>query len=218
MDNFASSTGSSLPSVYELAGNGVQVFSRRQIIAEVAAGRLSPETKIREQGTADWFTVSALLLESPRPISASSNVQTTEPTLLKRAIGYLIDSAIIGIPIAILAVGGTLITVWLPAHDDIALLLYIGFVSLGGLAGVLYLILTPITPVRATLGMYCLGLELRDVANKPIGLKASIVRFLAATCISGIFGVGYLWAAMDPNKRTLHDILAGTRVISTRIK
>jgi uncharacterized RDD family membrane protein YckC len=216
MDEIASSQP---PAVYEIANNGPQLFGRGQIRKEILAGRLSLQVMIREQSSANWIPASMVLPEMAHllPPRALDN-QTREPTLLKRACGYVIDAFIVGVPVSILAIGGTLIVAWIPNHENIALLLYVAFVGLGGLAGISYLILAPITPLQGTLGMYAMGLQLKDSVGHPIGLRTSIVRFLVAFCISGIFGVGYLWAFVDGKRRTLHDLIAGTQVVSVRIK
>jgi uncharacterized RDD family membrane protein YckC len=55
-----------------------------------------------------------------------------------------------------------------------------------------------------------------DAAGNPPGAARAFGR-MVASILSGIpFGLGYLWAAWHPEKRTWHDSLAGTWVIKPR--
>jgi uncharacterized RDD family membrane protein YckC len=52
--------------------------------------------------------------------------------------------------------------------------------------------------------------------GQPIGWGRAFARPLAETLSGLILGIGYLMAFWDPEKRTLHDRLAGTRVIKAK--
>lgn len=95
-------------------------------------------------------------------------------------------------------------------------------VILGILSVVLNLLMIPIAiaygvvpPVMwgGTPGKLLLGLRIVKPDGSPIGYKESVIRWLA-TALSGlILGIGYLMIAWDPERRALHDRIAGTRVI-----
>ncbi len=66
----------------------------------------------------------------------------------------------------------------------------------------------------ATLGQRALGLRVvRAVDGGPITGTMAVIRWLVKQFLSGIFMLGYIWAAFEPRKRAWHDILADTVVI-----
>ncbi|MEE9336167.1 MAG: RDD family protein [Granulosicoccaceae bacterium] len=70
----------------------------------------------------------------------------------------------------------------------------------------------------ATPGKMLLGLKIvRASDSSKIGIGRSILRFLAYIPATVILGIGFIWAAFDKRKQGLHDKIAGTVVIKTRI-
>lgn len=76
----------------------------------------------------------------------------------------------------------------------------------------LYYIILPTTVWRGTIGKKVLGIEIVDQEGKTISIGRSIGRYFASMLSALILMVGYLMAAFHPEKRALHDILAGTYV------
>ena len=69
------------------------------------------------------------------------------------------------------------------------------------------------TRIGATIGMRAWKLKLvREDGTKPRALQA-LLRFLLALPSLTLAGVGFWWALFDPQRRTLHDRLCGTRMI-----
>jgi uncharacterized RDD family membrane protein YckC len=67
-----------------------------------------------------------------------------------------------------------------------------------------------------TLGKWLLGLRVVDREGGPIGYGHALGRY-AATIIAAVpGGLGLLLAAFRPDRRGLHDLLAGTRVVRVR--
>ena len=64
-----------------------------------------------------------------------------------------------------------------------------------------------------TLGMRAWRLRIEDDAGKSLTLQRGLLRFLVAIPSIAFFGLGILWLLVDPNKQTLPDRIAGTRVI-----
>jgi uncharacterized RDD family membrane protein YckC len=65
----------------------------------------------------------------------------------------------------------------------------------------------------ATPGKWLLGLRVYDHAGRcPIGFTRSMLRLVAYTVSSLTLGAGHLLVLVRPDRRALHDILAGTRV------
>ena len=59
--------------------------------------------------------------------------------------------------------------------------------------------------------------RLRVVSRRGVspGVGRALLRFLFA---SGLFGISWLWAFVDPERQFLHDRLAGTRLINVSKK
>ena len=67
-----------------------------------------------------------------------------------------------------------------------------------------------------TPGKLALGLRIVRPDGSPLSLGLSIGRYAATLVTNFTMGIGYLMAAIDDERRTLHDRLAGTRVIKPR--
>lgn len=64
-----------------------------------------------------------------------------------------------------------------------------------------------------TLGMRTWRIQLITESGISINWKIALVRFLAGLISILLFGLGFLWALGEPEKRTWHDILSDTRLI-----
>ncbi len=67
-----------------------------------------------------------------------------------------------------------------------------------------------------TPGKLALGLRIVRPDGSPLSLGLSIGRYAATLVTNFTMGIGYAMAAIDAEKRALHDRLAGTRVIKPR--
>jgi uncharacterized RDD family membrane protein YckC len=67
---------------------------------------------------------------------------------------------------------------------------------------------------RCTLPMQTLGLRLETSAGQQVSLGRALLRALLAGP-STLTGLGFLWAAIDRDHQSLHDKLAGTRLLYT---
>lgn len=65
---------------------------------------------------------------------------------------------------------------------------------------------------QATLGKRMLGIKVTNVSGAPIALSQSIGRFVAASLSWITMNLGHAFAAWTPERRALHDYIAGTRV------
>ncbi len=65
---------------------------------------------------------------------------------------------------------------------------------------------------RCTLPMQTLGLKLVTTAGNDLNIRTAAMRALLAIP-SVLLGVGFLWAIFDRDSQTLHDRLAGTRLV-----
>ena len=67
-----------------------------------------------------------------------------------------------------------------------------------------------------TLGKYLLGVRVVDDSGEPIGYLRALGRVLATIVAALPLGLGLAAAWLRRDRRGLHDLLAGTRVIRTR--
>lgn len=71
-----------------------------------------------------------------------------------------------------------------------------------------------LTRYGSTLGMMVVKIKMVNAdGSGPISLKTAILRYLVSIVSSILLGIGYLMAAFDSQKRTLHDLACNTRVI-----
>ncbi|OGS13422.1 MAG: hypothetical protein A2234_10025 [Elusimicrobia bacterium RIFOXYA2_FULL_58_8] len=69
---------------------------------------------------------------------------------------------------------------------------------------------------RATLGKYLLSIRVEAKDGGPLSLPRAFARALAYFVSSAALNLGYVAALFTPEKRALHDYLAGSRVVSLR--
>lgn len=103
------------------------------------------------------------------------------------------------------------------ANPDYAVVLRIWLISLAINLPIGFLYVTGFNGSRgATPGKQLLGLRVVRADGSRLGYGRAFLR-RAAELVSAItFGAGYLMAAFHPEKRALHDLMAGTRVIRVR--
>ena len=71
----------------------------------------------------------------------------------------------------------------------------------------------------ATIGKWIFGLRIVDHRGRsPIGLSRAFLRLAAYSVSSVTLGMGHLLIALRPDRRALHDVLAGTWVVCSRVK
>jgi uncharacterized RDD family membrane protein YckC len=68
----------------------------------------------------------------------------------------------------------------------------------------------------ATPGKMLIGARIVRVDGSPLGYGLAALRWVAARVSDFTFGIGYLFIAVRPDKRALHDLLAGTKVVFKR--
>jgi len=64
-----------------------------------------------------------------------------------------------------------------------------------------------------TLAMKTWRLRLTTVEGALPSSRQAVARYLLAVLGLGLFGAGFLWALIDPQRQFLHDRLAGTRIV-----
>jgi uncharacterized RDD family membrane protein YckC len=79
----------------------------------------------------------------------------------------------------------------------------------------LYFTLLESSPLQATLGKLMLGIKVTDLLGKRISFARGTVRFFSKLLSGQLLLIGYLMAVFTEKKQALHDLLAGTLVVST---
>jgi uncharacterized RDD family membrane protein YckC len=70
---------------------------------------------------------------------------------------------------------------------------------------------------QATFGKMALGIKVTDLKGNRITPSVAAIRYVASIVSAAILLVGYIMAAFTEKKQALHDIIAGTLVLSTGI-
>ncbi len=68
----------------------------------------------------------------------------------------------------------------------------------------------------ATLGKMAIGARIVRLDGSPIGYGTALLRWLAARVSDLLCYAGYLFIAFRPDKRALHDLMVGTKVVFKR--
>jgi uncharacterized RDD family membrane protein YckC len=66
---------------------------------------------------------------------------------------------------------------------------------------------------QQTLGQAAAHLRVEAADGGPVGLRRATTRFVVSLLSLVLLLTGYLVAFLDPNRQTLHDRIAGTRVV-----
>ena len=65
-----------------------------------------------------------------------------------------------------------------------------------------------------TLAMKTWRLRCVSADGRPVSVRQALLRYVSALVGAAVFGVGFLWAFVDRDRRFLHDRIAGTHLIS----
>ena len=82
------------------------------------------------------------------------------------------------------------------------------------LGGWLHSTLMESSKYQGTVGKLALGQRVTDLDGKRISFGRANARFFARILSSMTLGIGYIMAAFTQKKQTLHDMVAGTLVLS----
>ncbi len=66
-----------------------------------------------------------------------------------------------------------------------------------------------------TLGMRAWKIRLSGENLKTVSWRAATIRYFAATLSMLAMGTGFLWALLDRDKRTFHDLISNTKITRT---
>jgi uncharacterized RDD family membrane protein YckC len=182
-------------------------------------GGIQPRENAIKQGDR-WICAACkpLHIQKIKEGVVEKNVGSMEyASILMRALAKFLDGLIIGLP-ALLLIFFVLAVVVPPfaknrANENLVLLLVLGTIGVVAFAVVFFQIWC-LPKYGGTPGKRILGLRVVTVDGGNISWGRAIGRFFGEWVTGMIpFWIGYLIAAFDPERRTVHDHIAGTRVI-----
>ena len=80
----------------------------------------------------------------------------------------------------------------------------------------LYFAIMESSPKEGTLGKMAVGLHVTDLEGRRISFGRATARFFSKMLSGVILGIGYIMAGFTEKKQALHDMVAGTLVLSKR--
>ena len=89
-----------------------------------------------------------------------------------------------------------------------------GDLAIESLVWLPYYVLFTASPWQATPGKRAFGIKVTDLSGARIGYGRSTVRYLATFLSAFALTAGYLMVLFTPKRQALHDLLAGTVVVS----
>src|SRR5918993_4984651 len=94
-------------------------------------------------------------------------------------------------------------------------ILFVGYLTTAGVAFINFVLLANLS--GRTLGKWIAGLRIERTDGQPLSVGRALLRHLVGYPLTLLtLGLGFLFAAFDPQGRALHDWLAGTVVVRSR--
>jgi uncharacterized RDD family membrane protein YckC len=210
---------------YSQTGTRVGPIEEDHFEELVMQGTVTPDTLVWRTGMADWQPLrvvrTATFVPPPPPAASAASVDTATRTrstdsgvlvyagVLRRWFADVID----GIITAIVGLGVNMVLGVAAANAGEANLGLFGLGMLTNIVlGMVYYVW--FTGARgATPGKIALGLKVVKPDGGEVSYGRAFGRYFGETLSAILLGIGYLMAAFDDQKRTLHDRICETRVI-----
>jgi uncharacterized RDD family membrane protein YckC len=197
-------------------------FSLEEVNRQLAAGLLHPANQAWYEGSPGWrplgSIVGVLMPDAASSTLAPIGIAAVAPARSMsyagfwiRFLSFAIDCVILAVPIAV-----ALVSFWLmPSEPSASRFVLEAFLL--ALLNILYFAGLWSSYMQATLGQKLCGLRVvRATDQNRISFWRGVGRLLGMVLSSlGLF-IGYIMIAFTQRKQALHDILAGTCVITTR--
>lgn len=144
--------------------------------------------------------------------TVGSSITLNDPTLYasfwRRVAAYLVD-----VVIAVIA-GGLIGLFWGIADPSVETETDPRITLLIVILVFIYTTTMESSPYQATLGKLALGIKVTDLAGQRIGFWRATGRYFAHIASALALGIGYVMAAFTQRRQALHDMMAGTIVVS----
>lgn len=132
--------------------------------------------------------------------------------VVSRSVAALIDLCVVGVLLALLYLGLLLTTLALNPGSFRFPALHLVFTSAVGFAVAVLYLAGCWSVSGCTVGAVAMGV--RVVGRRSARLHPVVALLRGAACV--IFPVGLVWVALDRRRRSLQDILFGSRVVYVR--
>lgn len=180
----------------------------------IADGRVAQQTHVWRSDSSRWLPALAYPELAPEIGSVAPLEVDLDPVGFWPRLGaYLIDMLLLN-AISYLVLGSAQIKLdpaALPSMD--VLLRTLGPYLLASLGLHLVYHVSLNGQFGATLGKMAIGARIENVDGSRLGFGKAFLRWLALFVTQLTLGFGYLLIALREDKRALHDLLAGTRVV-----
>ncbi len=201
--------------VIRAAGQDYGPYTVDQIISYIGEGRVTAQTQIAAAGSAIWAAAATLpvfagFFAPPPAPGAPVRTAAAPPVAGAKRADFLVRAG------AILIDGAILLVAQLVLGGIVGAILGDLIATLATLAmGVAYFVVLHASDQQATIGKRVLGIKLVRDDGARVTQKDALLRYLAAMLSGLILGVGYL-LALRPDRKTLHDMLCHTHVVTTK--
>lgn len=196
----------------------------------IAEGRVGPSTWIWKTDEGRWRTASAwpeLRWDIPEPPpllpAMRPNPSPAAAEIAPRISAFVVDLLALGALFSLVtmpwathldALNEAAMSESTKSIPDIGVVLQFYMVFLGVLLPLrIAYSVAFISALGGTPGKLLFGLKVVDAEGGPIGPPQTILRCFAEWLSVGSLGIGYVIAVITPQRRALHDLVAGTRVV-----
>jgi uncharacterized RDD family membrane protein YckC len=189
-------------------------FSLEEINRHLAAGAVDPADEAWSEGSPGWkpllsfrgVIVPGGASSTAMPVAIATPKDIESPRFAGfwiRTLAFVIDAAILGVLMAIIVL----------LFGRFAGKISILPAFLVEAAGALYMPLMWSSSRRATVGQRVCRLQVTTRDGDVLSVPRGVLRVFGMILSAAIAGVGYIMVAFSADKRGLHDLIAGTRVI-----
>ncbi|MDQ6774357.1 MAG: RDD family protein, partial [Candidatus Dormibacteraeota bacterium] len=149
----------------------------------------------------DPFDIHAVPLPEP-----PSRPALMYGAFVSRFVAYVLD----GVVLLIISLIATVVASLAVRFSTFGQGLFLGVFLV--VVGWIYYAVCESSSLQATLGKAAMGVVVTDTAGRRISFGRATLRYWSRVLLSGILLIGYLLALFTPQKRALHDYIAGTLV------
>jgi uncharacterized RDD family membrane protein YckC len=189
-------------------------FSLEEINRHLAAGAFDPVDQAWSEGSPGWKPLASFAgvivpggaSSTAMPIAIATPAHIVSQKYAGfwiRAVAFVIDAIVLAVLMAVIVV----------AFDRFDGKMSILRAFLIEAVGLLYMPLMWASPRQATFGQRICRLRLVTGDGGAVSLPRGVLRVLGMIVSGAIFGAGYIMIAFTAEKRGLHDMIAGTRVV-----
>ena len=146
------------------------------------------------------------------PQRALVNFERLRAPFSLRCGALLIDYIVV---VSVLALATLLARVFADGRQGSAFVLTVGYIATAAVAFLNFVVIANLS--GRTLGKWLAGLRIERKDGETLSVRRALLRHLVGYPLTLLtLGLGFLFAAFDPQGRALHDRLAGTVVVRSR--